>query len=430
MNRAIYKEQKRESPPSSPANSKKISIGGSNGSSNNNGSGLMDGNGVLNFRRSPISHHPQQSQHASYCTLTSPSINNSFNSEEISDLINSSSLEEEQVHDLSQRFEQLQRQVEVLSETQASQDDRYRRSRQENDELLNKIHCLEDQLRELEVNSEIRAQEDERRFKKAMAKQMTVKSQECEQHLNANYLLQQDIIALQKDLLKSEALIRTLRSEKETIELELNEKNSELLSLDDEVHKLKLLVSSLKEEETVKSNLISILNEELEGNQKRSHKDECGNQSRHSGEQSTISSKQMLSSSRRSSITSDFCDDLVSSKSVNNKMLKEIDALEANMSKLRNEIKRLKETNEELQAQLLNVQLEEGRSLIQEGNKSYSLADELGHIDVQKLMRALKEQQEDNARLRKYIDDILLKIVENNPEILEKTVTSAAAHCG
>ena len=104
-----------------------------------------------------------------------------------------------------------------------------------------------------------------------------------------------------------------------------------------------------------------------------------------------------------------------------NKTLKDFDVLEANLDKLRADNQRLKDTNEDLQAQLLNFQLEEGRSLIQDGNKSYSLADELGDIDVHKLMEALKDQQKVNARLKRYIDEILLKIVENNPEILDKT---------
>jgi len=403
--------------------------------SNNNGATLMNGNGELVFRRSPVSqqHHLA---HQSYYTLGSPSIATSYNSEEISDTINSSYLDDDGGNSngsLCIRVEQLQRQVEALSESQASQDERYKRTRQENDELLNRIHVLEDQLRELEIQSEARSREDEKRFKETMAKQMKLKSQECEQHLHTNYQLQQDIITLQKDLIKSESMIRTLRSEKEALEFELNEKNSELTGLDDEVHKLKLLVKQLKEEENVKSNIINILNEELEDNHNRSQKQHSSsssssvnnnNSGHHHPQNSTP--KRVQSASRRGSVTSGFGDDVPSSSVLSSKALKDIDVLEANLGKLREDNQRLKEQNEELQGQLLNVQLEEGRSLIQEGNnKSYSLADELGDIDVHKLMGALKDQQDDNARLRKYIDEILLKIVENNPEILDKTTSNS-----
>ena len=415
-------------------------------SNNNSSSSLMNGNGEILVRRSPVSHahsHTNQTSISSglgknYHTLGSPSIATSYNSEDVSDILNSSSLGDYNAQNqalylnesLCSKVEQLQKQVEALTDTQFSQDERYKRSRQENEDLLTRIHLLEDQLRELEIQSDNKAQEDERRFKETMAKQMKQKSQECEQHMNANYQLQQEIIGLQRDLMKSESQIRSIQSEKEKLELELNEKNSELLSLDEEVHKLKLLVKHLKDEENVKSNLINILNEELVDNQNRSQQS-LQQQQHHTPNASFTSSSSNnhnspkyqkgggSNSSRRSSTTSGFGDS-EHQHGHSSKVLKDYDLIEANLCKLREENKQLKELNEELQAQLLNVQLEEGRSLIQEGNKSYSLADEMGDIDVHKLMEALKEQQDVNSRLRKYIDDILLKIVENNPEILEK----------
>lgn len=388
----------------------------------------MNGNGQIVYRRSPVpSQQLSIQQPLSFDTLGSPS-QTSYNSEDISETTNHS-LDEDSINELSLKFEQLQKQIETLTETQSTQDERYKRSRQENEVLLSRVHGLEDQLRELELSSEARAKEEQRRFKETMAKQMKVQSQECEQHLHANFLLQQDLFTLKNDLLKSEALIKTLRSEKETLEAELQEKNSELSNLDEEIHKLKLLVKNLKDEENVKSNLISILNEELEDSHNRSHREQ------HNHDQSVASSshnnfnqsspKQRSTSSRRSSVTSGFGEDFLTSNAViaNNMALKDIGGLEINLNQVREENKRLKEMNEELQAQLLNVQLEEGRSLVQEGNKSYSLADEMGDIDVQRLMKALKEQQDDNARLRKYMDEILLKIVEKNPEILDKTLS-------
>lgn len=458
MNRATDKEtDSDELYSSSPLTSRvgQIAIGydanaAHNGSADTNFSGKSAQNrgyiadlatglkpGVNGDTRSIVNHqtsHQSSLQHSLY-TTGSPSIATSFNSEEISDIVNSSLLDEENNLNgsLCLKVEQLQRQVEALSESQASQDERYKRTRKENDDLLNRIHVLEDQLRDLEIQSEVQSREDEKRFKETMAKQIKLTTQECEQHLQNNYQLQQDIIGLQKDLIKSEQVIRTLRSEKIALESELNEKNSELVSLDEEMHKLKLLVKHLKDEENVKSNIINILNEELVDNQNRSQQLQDPNTSSASmlpGNQQTSSSSQQSPWSRRSSVTSGFGEDNLSSNAISSKALKDIDVLEANLVKLREDNRRLRELNEELQAQLLNAKLEEGRSLIQEGNKSYSLADELGDIDVHKLMGALKDQQDDNARLRKYIDDILLKIVENNPEILDKTTnTTSASDC-
>lgn len=402
----------------------------------------MNENGQLVYRRSPIPQQTSQQQPQSFDTLGSPS-QTSYNSEEISENINSFE-EEDNINELSQKIDLLQRQIEVLTETQTTQDERYKRSRQENDALLSRIHGLEDQIREIELSSDARAKEDEKRFRETMAKQIKTQSQECEQHLHANFLLQQDLFALKNDLSKSESLIKALRNEKEALELELQDKNNELVNLDEEISKLKLLVKNLKDEESVKSNLISILNEELGDSHNRSSRDQLNQNSNNdmqlrdqqlsTGNHSNISNdysndydqspKQRVSSSKRSSVNSGFDDSLFSnSTTANNKALKDIDGLEMSLSKLRDENKKLKETNEELQAQLLNLQLEEGRSLVQEGNKSYSLADEMGDIDVQRLMKALKEQQDDNMRLRKYMEEILLKIVDNNPEILDKTIS-------
>lgn len=415
----------RESQNASILSSSSMSSNGTGRVSSSANTSLMNGSGQIIYRRSP-NHYPLHVQSSSLDTSAGPP-----HSEDLSETLDSfEEHSDENITELSKRFDQLQRQFEQLTETQTVQEERYKRARQENDLLLGKIHSLEDQLRELELNSEARAKEDEKRFKDTMSKQMKMRSQECEQHLHSNFLLQQDLFKIKNDLMKNETLIRTLRSEKETLEVELNEKNNELANLDQEVHSLRLMVKNLKDEENVKSNLISILNEELEDSHNRSHREQGQDSDNPMALMSLnntfnqSSPKQRSSSSRRSSVTSGFAEDFSASNALsnNNKAArKDLDGLETSLAKLRDENRRLKEANEELQAQLLNIQLEEGRSLVQEGNKSYSLADEMGDIDVQRLMKALKEQQDDNARLKKYMEGILLKIVEKNPEILEKT---------
>lgn len=389
---------------------------------------LMNSNGQIMYRRSPSIHHSSlnQQQPQSYETVgTSPSASTSFNSEALGETVNSYQ-DEGHTDDWSHKFELLRLQVNVLTENQADQEEKYKRSRQENDVLLDKIHILEDQLRDLEYNSEIRAKEDDKRFKEAMAKQ-TKTQNESDQYLQSIYQLQQDICKLQSDIIKYESTVKVLRSDKEKLETELRSKDTELSEQDDEIHKLKLIIKDLQEEDNRKDTIINILNEELEDNSDRSQTKENTSRQQNTSNDHIISGRSprqpRFCSSRRTSVTSSFEDDLFLKPDINSKAQKDIDGLEMSLNKLREENINLKSQNEELQAQVLNAQIEEGRFLVQEGNRSYSLADELGDVDVPKLMKALNEQQEDNARLRKYMDEILLKIVEKNPEILDKTVS-------
>ena len=121
----------------------------------NSKNSFMNANGHIMYRRSPTL-HPAPSSHLqpqSYETIgSSPSTMTSYNSEGVGDNINSLD-DEGQINDLSQKFELLQRQVDILTENLSNQEDIYRRSRQENDVLLTKIHSLEDQMRDLELAS-------------------------------------------------------------------------------------------------------------------------------------------------------------------------------------------------------------------------------------------------------------------------------------
>jgi len=95
------------------------------------------------------------------------------------------------------------------------------------------------------------------------------------------------------------------------------------------------------------------------------------------------------------------------------------------VAELENEIKNLKqqnnslrESNDELQAQLFSRGLEEGRTLLNEHNDN-SLAAEFEVMSQEDIRTALREQQDVNASLRSYIEGILLTIVENQPSLLE-----------
>lgn len=48
-----------------------------------------------------------------------------------------------------------------------------------------------------------------------------------------------------------------------------------------------------------------------------------------------------------------------------------------------------------------------------------SLADELITADKEKIINTLREQEDENRRLRGYLDGLLMMIMEHNPALLE-----------
>lgn len=91
--------------------------------------------------------------------------------------------------------------------------------------------------------------------------------------------------------------------------------------------------------------------------------------------------------------------------------------LEEENVELKNEIRRLVQQNEDLQAELLHDSVVKGRHLLEDNIAS--LADELSGKDTTEVMKALKEQEICNQQLRTYINGILMRVIEIHPEILE-----------
>jgi Rab11 family-interacting protein 3/4 len=270
--------------------------------------------------------------------------------------------------------------VTALNESQTTNDDRYTKVKQENAALLTKIHALEEQLRDIELQSEERKREDDKRFKDAMARHDREKSYECEQYINRIYSLQQELLESRDESRKYQVAIEKIKYDKNELEEVVNQKGEEILALQEEVTKLKEFTRRHRDEEIANERVIDVLNQELD-------------------------EMRRVESWRRSS-----AQDLREMRIVNE--------LDEELQKLKAENRGLREANEELQAQLLNSRLEEGRSLLREGQPA-SLAHELDDLTLEQLRKAIREQKDVNTKLRAYIDGILLSIVENYPQLLE-----------
>jgi len=93
--------------------------------------------------------------------------------------------------------------------------------------------------------------------------------------------------------------------------------------------------------------------------------------------------------------------------------------MEREIRVLRETNKRFQTDNEELQAQMLNKGLEEGRTLLSNPQHNNSLAAEFEAMSENEMRKALKDQQDVNLHLRSYIDNVLMNIMEKHPELLE-----------
>nr|XP_057905192.1 rab11 family-interacting protein 4A [Doryrhamphus excisus] len=93
--------------------------------------------------------------------------------------------------------------------------------------------------------------------------------------------------------------------------------------------------------------------------------------------------------------------------------------MEQDVKKLKQENHKLRNQNDDLNAQILSLSLYETKSLFSCHSKVQCLAAEIDNASKDELVDALKTQEEINLRLRKYMDKIILAILDHNPSILE-----------
>uniref|UniRef100_A0A0K2T1X7 FIP-RBD domain-containing protein n=1 Tax=Lepeophtheirus salmonis TaxID=72036 RepID=A0A0K2T1X7_LEPSM len=317
---------------------------------------------------------------------------------------------EEDVNDLNQKVQMLQEQVGVLVESQATTDDKYTKVKQDNSSLTTRIHMLEEHIRDLEIKSEERIEDEQKRNKELIVRLEREKTLEIENYTirlqtleRENSHLQEENSGLrtQVDHLKleghnKEELLQEIQTshtflQKQYTELEENLRKKQDSFSDKNLENSRLIEELYKETETLKDSLNDRKNDGFIG---------CG--------------------------SADSDDDVFGN------LASRISEMENEIRSLRDKNGSLQETNEELQAQMLNRGLEEGKILLN-GPSDDSLAAEfeamneneeeegqtIGASEYKKIRNALKEQQEVNTSLRRYIDGILMNIMEKYPELLE-----------
>lgn len=299
----------------------------------------------------------------------------SSNCDTAEDMYSDVSLED--VQDLNHKLEILQRQVTNLADTQNNVEDRTSRTKAEYAVLQARYHMLEEQLRETELRAEERLAEEQKRHRELLAR------------VEREAKLQNENCQIRIRTIEMEA--NQLREEISRLRLQADKQAADLHATEDKLEKTRdsLMVS---QQELVEAKA----NEKKHKADKQAAEDlmvELGKEC------------ERLRSERGPALPTTSPESL------------RLEELHQEMDELRQKNKQLEEANEELQAMVLTKGVEEGRNLL--NGTSNSLAQELEAMSQNQLQIAFQDKEEENRRLKHYIETILLQVVENYPQLLE-----------
>ncbi|XP_050532222.1 rab11 family-interacting protein 4 isoform X2 [Daktulosphaira vitifoliae] len=293
---------------------------------------------------------------------------------------------EEDVHDLNNKVQVLQKQMNVLADNQTLTDERYARTKEENAALQARVHMLEEQLRDTELRYEERLASEERRHRELVTrvdreKQLHIDN--CAIRLQ-NFKVAKESVRLEAEKYKS--MFETIRNEKIVLENRVDDLKLSLQSFKDEIHILEAELRKQKQQIKENEEIIEGLTKEIEV--------------------SRIEKEAMVTELHSPSPY--------------------VTELTTQLEFLKHQNQSLKDSYDELQSSTIAKSIEKGRILLNESPSLASELDGLTHDDhspsslqLKKMKTALKDQQDVNDQLRAYIDNILLNIVENHPELLE-----------
>ncbi|XP_051561983.1 rab11 family-interacting protein 4B-like [Myxocyprinus asiaticus] len=266
--------------------------------------------------------------------------------------------------------------------------------KQENTQLVHRIHELEEQLKDQETRAEHMMEEEIRRHREAYIRLEKDKHSQIELLSNRVQQLEEENGEMAVNLNRLKCQTEKLDEERQRMTDKLEDTS---LRLKDEMDLYKKMMNKLrqnrnkfqKERETMQE-LIEDLRRELEHLQL--YKLEAEGMGR--GRISSISLSEYSTRTRENE-------------------------LEQEVKRLKQENQKLREQNEDLNGQLHSLSLYEAKSLFATHTKAQSLAMEIDHVSRDQLMDALKEQEDINFRLRQYMDRVILSILDHNPSILE-----------
>uniref|UniRef100_A0A3P9DD10 RAB11 family interacting protein 4 (class II) b n=1 Tax=Maylandia zebra TaxID=106582 RepID=A0A3P9DD10_9CICH len=296
--------------------------------------------------------------------------------------------------DINEKVTSLEKKVAELENEILLNSDLKSKLKQENTQLVHRVHELEEQLKDQETRAEQSVQEGLRRHREAYSKLERDRNTQIELLTNRVKQLEEENNEMSLNMNRLKSQTEKLDEEKQRMTDKLEDTS---LRLKDEMDLYKKMMDKLKQnrhqfqkEKDAMQELIEDLRRELEHLQ--------------------VFKLDAERSGRRPSSSTGLSD-------FNNRS-REVE-LEHEVKRLKQENQKLREQNEDLNGQIISLSLHEAKNLFATQTKAQSLAAEIDNASRDQLMEALKEQEEINLRLRQYMDKIILNILDHNPSILE-----------
>uniref|UniRef100_A0A674IX91 RAB11 family interacting protein 4 n=1 Tax=Terrapene triunguis TaxID=2587831 RepID=A0A674IX91_9SAUR len=297
-------------------------------------------------------------------------------------------------NDITEKVTSLEKKVTELENDNVTNGDLKSKLKQENTQLVHRVHELEELLKDQETSAEQTLEEEIKRHREAYSKYEKEKGTEIE-------LLNTRVQQLEEENGELKTTVTRLKSQTEKLDEERQRMSDRLedtsLRLKDEMDLYKRMMDKLRQnrlefnkEREATQELIEDLRKELEHLQL--YKLDCERPGRGRSSSSSVS---------------EF-----------NARTREVE-MEHEIKRLKQENQKLRDQNDDLNGQILSLSLYEAKNLFATQTKAQSLAAEIDSASRDELMEALKEQEEINYRLRQYMDKIILAILDHNPSILE-----------
>ncbi|XP_033975248.1 rab11 family-interacting protein 3 isoform X5 [Trematomus bernacchii] len=295
-------------------------------------------------------------------------------------------------NDITDKVLLLERRVAELEKESEASGEQHTRLRQENLHLVHRANALEEQLKEQEVYADEQVQQETRRHKEALIKLERERGVELE---NLQARLQQ-----------------------------LDEENSELRSC---VPCLRANIERLEEEKRKLQDeseaLCDRLQEETESRRKMADK---LSHERHQSQKEKENTQELIEDLRKQlehlqlyKLEAEAKRGRTPGAGLQEYQTRTREAeLEQEIKRLKQDNRSLKEQNDELNGQIINLSIQGAKNLMS-ASFSDSLAAEINNVSRVELMEAVHKQEEINYRLQDYIDKIIVAIMECNPSILE-----------